>query len=84
MIDQGLVNNESDENETIHRFLEIYERSETVPDTLVCNAFDDSEDTVNKDTFETRAVFTLADYLKSLGPEEYFDIAQKVFNFWEQ
>lgn len=30
--------------------------------------------------FETRAIFTLADFLKSLGPNEFYDIAQRVFN----
>jgi len=30
--------------------------------------------------FETRAIFTLADFLKSLSANEYYDIAQKLFN----
>jgi hypothetical protein len=31
------------------------------------------------DPFETRAIFTLADFLKGLGPNEYYDIASKIF-----
>jgi hypothetical protein len=36
------------------------------------------------DPFETKAIFTLADFVKSLGPNEYYDIAQKTFLRWEQ
>jgi hypothetical protein len=30
--------------------------------------------------FETKAIFSLADFLKSLSANEYYDIAQKLFN----
>lgn len=34
--------------------------------------------------FETRAIFTLADFLKALSANEYYDIAQKLFNKWTE
>lgn len=33
--------------------------------------------------FETKAIFTLADFLKSLSANEYYDIAQKIYNHWQ-
>lgn len=30
--------------------------------------------------FETKAIFSLADFLKSLSANEYYDIAQKLYN----
>ena len=32
--------------------------------------------------FETKAIFTMADFLKQLSPNEYYDIAQKLYNEW--
>ena len=34
--------------------------------------------------FETKAIFTLADFLKSLTPNEYYDVAQKLYNEWSE
>ena len=34
--------------------------------------------------FETRAIFTMADFLKSLTPNEYYDIAQNMYNEWQE
>jgi len=38
----------------------------------------------DEDPFETRAIFSLADFLKSLSPNEYYDIAQKIFVQFEE
>lgn len=32
--------------------------------------------------FETKAIFTLADFLKQLEANEYYDIAQKFYTEW--
>lgn len=32
--------------------------------------------------FETKAIFTLADFLKQLQANEYYDIAQKFYSDW--
>ncbi len=32
--------------------------------------------------FETKAIFTLADFLKQLQANEYYDIAQKFYSEW--
>ena len=85
LIENSLVDNEDDQSETIHRFLEIFEQFENdveaaaAPGLQSNNRNDDSID-----EFETRAIFTLADFLKSLGPNEYYDIAQKFFNKWDK
>ncbi len=34
--------------------------------------------------FETRAIFSLADYLKSLSPNEYYDIASRIYSEWSE
>ena len=34
--------------------------------------------------FETKAIFTLADFLKSLTANEYYDIASKLYNDWNE
>ena len=44
---------------------------------------DESVDGSDKNSFETRAIFTIADFLKGLSPNEYYDIAQKLFTNWE-
>ena len=36
---------------------------------------ENTDDSVAQDPFETRAIFTTADFLKCLGPNEYYDIA---------
>ena len=78
LIERGIVDNEDDETETIHKFLQIYE---TFDEQSKQSPSDDSE---KIDPFETRAIFTLADFFKSLGPNEYYDIAQKTYINWEQ
>ena len=32
--------------------------------------------------FETKAIFALADFLKQLQANEYYDIAQKLYSQW--
>ena len=90
LIERGFVDNEDDQSETVHRFLEIYEQFEGEADVHAAAISDSidggpgaTEPGFSADPFETRALFTLADFLKSLGPNEYYDIAQKVFNSWE-
>ena len=34
--------------------------------------------------FETKAIFALADFLKSLSANEYYDIAQRLFTQWQE
>ena len=34
--------------------------------------------------FETKAIFALADFLKTLSANEYYDIAQKMYNAWSE
>ena len=34
--------------------------------------------------FETQTIFTLADFLKSLSANEYYDIAQRLYNEWAE
>jgi hypothetical protein len=43
----------------------------------------DEEEEVG-DSFETRAIFTLADFFKVLEPNECYDIAQKMFLKWDE
>lgn len=82
LIERGFVDNEDDHSETIHRFLQLYESFEGEADDLArgYESLDDTRDQFSQDAFETRILFTLADFLKSLGPNEYYDIAQKVYN----
>ena len=80
LIERGFVDNEDDSSETVHRFLEIFEQFEEDDDASSENEKKGGEET----QFETRGIFTLADFLKSLGPNEYYDIAQKVFNQWDR
>lgn len=93
LIERGFVDNEHDSSETIHRFLEIFEQFEgsnnddSDESDEENEANDDCEGGISKqksDPFETRAIFTMADFLKSLGPNEYYDIAQKIFNKWDK
>ncbi len=92
LIENSLVDNEDDQSETIHRFLEIFEQFENdveaaAPTGSNCNNNEQDKNENNNnsiDEFETRAIFTLADFLKSLGPNEYYDIAQKFFNKWDK
>ena len=81
LIAKGFIDNEDDQSETIHKFLELYEQFENegqgVPE-------DQEADEAGPDPFETRAIFTLADFFKSLGPNEYYDISQKIYNSWEE
>jgi hypothetical protein len=70
LIDRGLIDNEDEETETIHKFLQLYEAFEVETSN---NASPDDSDRI--DPFETRVVFTLADFIKSLGPNEYYDIS---------
>jgi len=77
LIERGLVDNEDDSSETIHRFLEIFERFEGDEDI---SGSPERQNEYSTDEFETRSIFTLADFFKSLGPNEYYDIAQKIFN----
>ena len=75
LIKRGFVDNEDDQSETIHKFLEIFEQFEDEEE-------EENNKSYNKEIhqFETRAIFTLADFLKSLGPNEHYDISQKVYN----
>jgi len=34
--------------------------------------------------FETKAIFSLADFLKGLSANEYYDIAQKLYSDWAE
>lgn len=43
-----------------------------------------ADDSVKIDPFETKAIFTLADFLKALGPNEFYDVAQKLYLNWEK
>ena len=84
LIERGIVDNEDDESETIHRFLEIYEQFDVDGETFEANGGasprehgrdnEGRSDTVGSQ-FETRAIFTLADFFKSLGPNEFYDIS---------
>ena len=85
LIDRGFVDNEDDSSETIHRFLEIFEQFEEDEEEKDSSENDDQEGAINdrkargenggESKFETRAIFTMADFLKSLGPNEHYDIA---------
>ena len=78
LIQKGIIDNEDDQSETIHKFLELYEQFESENNVVSM----DESDKINP--FETRAIFTLADFLKGLGPNEYYDIASKIFGQWEE
>ena len=90
LIEKGFVDNDDDSSETIHRFLEIFEQFEGSDGEESSNSDDGGPErrgaasSKQTDPFETRAIFTLADFFKSLGPNEYYDIAQKVFSQWEK
>lgn len=47
------------------------------------NSFNDVEDADPDTQFETKAIFSLADYLKSLTANEYYDIAARVYSEWQ-
>jgi len=83
LIERGLVDNVDDSSETVHRFLEIYEQFEE-ENEMGISASAERQGDFSCNPFETRAIFTLADFLKSLGPNEFYDIAQKVYNRWEK
>ena len=72
------MDNENEETETIHKFLEIYEQYETDKN----NTVSDGVSTEEQDPFETQAVFTLTDFLKGLGPSEFYDISAKIYAGW--
>ena len=62
--------------------MEIYEKFEGEEDLGFSSSLIRQEE-FTQNPFETRAIFTLADFLKSLGPNEYYDIAQKLYNEWD-
>ena len=72
------MDNDDDSTETIHKFLSQYEQFEE-DESLADELIDGSD----KNSFDTRAIFTIADFLKGLSPNEYYDIAQKLFTSWE-
>ena len=79
LISKGYIDNENEDSETIHKFLEIYEQYENDNNT-VSDGVSNNEET---DPFETQAIFTLTDFLKGLGPSEYYDISAKIFAGWQ-
>ena len=63
------------------RFLEIYKKLSDETDLGIYETTSsEQQDIFSACAFETRALFTLADFLKSLEPNEYYDIAQKAYN----
>ena len=79
LISKGYIDNENEDSETIHKFLEIYEQYEHDKNTVSDGVSNDDE----TDPFETQAIFTLTDFLKGLGPSEYYDISAKIFAGWQ-
>lgn len=79
LIEHQIVDN-GQENETLSKFLELYEQFE---DQLNASQQSFNVNTSEQDSqmqFETKAIFTLADFLKGLSANEYYDIAQKMYN----
>ena len=81
LISKGFIDNEDDQSETIHQFLELYEQFETEGKEV---GEDHNSEDAMQDPFETRAIFTLADFFKSLGPNEFYDISSKIYSGWEE
>ena len=48
------------------------------------DSFEETPDSEDEDSqnFETRAIFSLADFFKSLSTNEYYDIANRLFTQW--
>jgi len=62
-----------DPQETVHKYAAFFTN------------FDDSAGLDDSQTqFETKAIFSLADYLKGLTPNEYYDIAARVYSEWQE
>lgn len=79
LIKRSLIDNET-ESETLTKFLSIFrgfsgERALSAEDTFNGGPSEPMP-------FETMAIFTLADFLKQLQANEYYDIAQKYYTEW--
>eukprot|EP00347_Sterkiella_histriomuscorum_P011834 403370925 len=88
LIKNNIVDNSQD-SETLSKYLNLFDQFQEQQDQDNedgCNITQslNGENDDSQIMFETRAIFTLADFLKSLTANEYYDISQKFYNQWAQ
>jgi len=81
-----VLDNSSEQTETISKFFQRFDKFAETNKSVESDSVEDGVDgdlaESEEDSFETKAIFTLADFLKELKPNEYYDIAQKLFLSW--
>ncbi|CDW85157.1 UNKNOWN [Stylonychia lemnae] len=85
LIKSHIIDNNQD-SDTLTKFLHLFDQfnDQLDQDNENCNVTQSMQDEEDSQImFETRAIFTLADFLKSLTANEYYDIAQKIYNQWQ-
>ena len=78
LLEHGILDNESDQSESISKFFQQYDKfpnEQKSGDSNLGDGVEDSNSEEEENGFETRAIFTLADFFKVLEPNECYDIA---------